>query len=234
MIEKFISQLPENEGQMIFLLSGGLDSAVLLRLYLLKYGKDKLKIVYLKYGQRSSKFEQEKVDAITTALGVKYEIIDIGSTYATMLKGISSQMDSELDVTPLNQYCPGKSLIFYSYVTTYAYINDIDTIVMGITANDNCMAIPAATTVFAEKYNELLEVNYPKNVLRIITPLANITKAQCIQLVEEMDGNLDFLSNTVSCYSPTSDGYSCGQCGPCVGRKQAFNSLQKTDVISYA
>lgn len=234
MIQTFLDQLPDNNDKIIFLLSGGLDSAVLLRLYIQKYGKDNIKILYLKYGQRSAKFEQEKVDAITKILEVEYEVIDIGLTYTNMLKGISCQMDSDLPLTNTNQYCPGKSLIFYSYITTYAYINNIDTIVIGINANDNAMIVPAATTVFVEKYNELLAVNYTRNVLQIVTPLANITKSQSIQLLEEMDGNLDFVENTISCYAPNELGESCGICGACLGRKNAFASINKIDKITYA
>jgi 7-cyano-7-deazaguanine synthase len=233
MIQTFLDQLPEDTNKKILLLSGGLDSAVLLRLYLQKYGKDNIKIIYLKYGQRSAKFEQEKVDAITELLGVEYEVIDVGMGYANMMKGISYQLDADLPLTNETQYCPGKSLIFYSYVTTYAYINNIDTVIIGINANDNQMVIPAATTVFVEKYNELLAVNYSRNLLQIITPLANITKSQCIQLLEEMDGNLDFVENTISCYAPNESGESCGICGPCIGRKNAFASINKTDKITY-
>ena len=49
--------------------------------------------------------------------------------------------------------------------------------------------------------------------------------------------NLDFdriFSNTNTCYNPNKKGESCGKCGSCTERLEAFELLKRTDPVTYS
>ena len=59
-------------------------------------------------------------------------------------------------------------------------------------------------------------------------PLIQLTKAQIIQRGTELGDGL-----THSCYDPSPDGASCGQCDSCVLRLKGFAEAGVADPITY-
>jgi 7-cyano-7-deazaguanine synthase len=66
--------------------------------------------------------------------------------------------------------------------------------------------------------------------LRLHTPLMQLTKAQIIQRGREL--GVDY-GLTHSCYDPSPDGSSCGQCDSCVLRLKGFVEAGWADPIAY-
>jgi 7-cyano-7-deazaguanine synthase len=66
--------------------------------------------------------------------------------------------------------------------------------------------------------------------LRLHTPLMQLTKAQIIQRGAELGVNYGL---THSCYDPSPDGASCGQCDACVLRLKGFAEAGVADPIPY-
>jgi 7-cyano-7-deazaguanine synthase len=67
--------------------------------------------------------------------------------------------------------------------------------------------------------------------LRIHTPLIHLSKADIIR-----DGTalgVDY-ALTLSCYDPTPDGLSCGQCDACTLRRTGFTEAGINDPTRYA
>ena len=66
--------------------------------------------------------------------------------------------------------------------------------------------------------------------LTIHTPLIALTKAQIIQ--KGIALGVDY-AQTLSCYDPTPEGISCGQCDSCLLRKKGFAENGLQDPITY-
>ena len=70
------------------------------------------------------------------------------------------------------------------------------------------------------------------------TPFINISKTGVLQrgfyAMTELNLNPTIvLSNTHTCYAPNERGESCGKCGSCVERLEAFANLHSTDPLKY-
>ena len=65
----------------------------------------------------------------------------------------------------------------------------------------------------------------------IHTPLINLTKAEIIKQGTAL--GVDY-SQTHSCYDPTPDGLSCGQCDSCRLRLKGFSEAGLRDPLRYA
>jgi 7-cyano-7-deazaguanine synthase len=66
--------------------------------------------------------------------------------------------------------------------------------------------------------------------LQIHTPLMQFSKAQIIQRGREL--GVDY-GLTHSCYDPSRDGTSCGQCDSCLLRLKGFAEVGVADPIAY-
>lgn len=71
--------------------------------------------------------------------------------------------------------------------------------------------IPPNVAFFFKKFNEMLDAMPSPIKVRLISPLEKIQKSQIIQMIYELDGNLDYFKNSITCYDPTEDGKSCGK-----------------------
>jgi len=67
-------------------------------------------------------------------------------------------------------------------------------------------------------------------VLKIETPLINLSKAQIIQIGSKL--GVDY-SITISCYDPDLKGRSCGRCDSCLHRIKGFKEAGIKDPTSY-
>ncbi len=67
-------------------------------------------------------------------------------------------------------------------------------------------------------------------ILKIETPLINLSKAQIIQTGSKL--GVDY-SITISCYDPDLKGRSCGRCDSCLHRIKGFKEAGIKDPTSY-
>ena len=67
--------------------------------------------------------------------------------------------------------------------------------------------------------------------LKVHTPLIHLSKADIIR--EGVALGVDY-GITLSCYDPTTDGASCGQCDACALRKKGFAEAGVNDPTRYA
>ena len=66
--------------------------------------------------------------------------------------------------------------------------------------------------------------------IKIHTPLISLTKAEIILAGTKL--NVDY-KLTHSCYDPSIDGLSCGECDACILRKEGFASAGINDPTNY-
>ncbi len=224
----------------IILLSGGIDSTTAMAI-----AKSKGKEIYslsFRYGQRHS-IELEASKKIAQFLGAKeHKIIDID-----LRQFGASALTDEIDVPkhesveeiekqkeiPIT-YVPARNTIFLSYALGWAEVLKADSIYIGVTAVDYS-GYPDCRPEFIEAFEKMANLATKTGVtkeavLKIETPLINLSKAQIIQTGSKL--GVDY-SITISCYDPDLKGRSCGRCDSCLHRIKGFKEAGIKDPTSY-
>ncbi len=218
--------------QCIVLLSGGLDSATVLNIALKKY---KVTAVVFDYGQRH-KFEISAAKKIAdlAKTPIKLIKIDLGQFGNSALTDNievpkNQEIGKEIPVT----YVPVRNTIFLSYALAYAEVNNIFDIFIGVNALDysgypDCR--PEFIQAFEKMANEGTKFAQGNKKIKIHTPLISLTKAEIIKTGTELDVDYKL---THSCYDPSFDGLSCGECDACILRKEGFTKAGISDPTNY-
>ncbi|MDA3917821.1 MAG: 7-cyano-7-deazaguanine synthase QueC [Deltaproteobacteria bacterium] len=224
----------------IILLSGGIDSTTAMAI-----AKSKGKEIYslsFRYGQRHS-IELEASKKIAQYLKAKeHKIIDID-----LRQFGASALTDEIDVPkhesveeiekqkeiPIT-YVPARNTIFLSYALGWAEVLKANAIYIGVTAVDYS-GYPDCRPEFIEAFEKMANLATKtgvtkKTVLKIETPLINLSKAQIIQTGSKL--GVDY-SITISCYDPDLMGRSCGRCDSCLHRIKGFKEAGIKDPTSY-
>ena len=218
--------------QCVVLLSGGLDSSTVLNIALENY--DVTALIF-DYGQRH-KFEISAAKKIAKAADIPIKLIKID------LKQFGNSALTDNIEVPKNQeigkeipitYVPVRNTIFLSYALALAEVNNIFDIFIGVNALDysgypDCR--PEFIEAFEKMANEGTKFSQGKQKIRIHTPLINLTKAQIISEGTKLNVNYAL---THSCYDPSIDGLSCGECDACILRKEGFKTAGIYDPTRY-
>jgi 7-cyano-7-deazaguanine synthase len=224
--------IQSNKKKCIVLLSGGLDSATVL-----KIAQKDFEVVALAfdYGQRH-KFELSSAKKIAKKNSIilneiKIDLAQFGNSALTDDISVPKNQDigKEIPIT----YVPVRNTIFLSYALAFAEVNEIFDIFIGVNALDysgypDCR--PEFITAFEKMANEGTKFAQGENKIQIHTPLIDLTKAQIISKGIQL--GVDY-SMTHSCYDPSESGLSCGQCDACILRKAGFEAANITDPTSY-
>ena len=218
--------------QCIVLLSGGLDSATVLNIALKEY---EVTALVFDYGQRH-KFEisaAKKIADLAKA-PIKLIKIDLGQFGNSALTDNievpkNQEIGKEIPVT----YVPVRNTIFLSYALAYAEVNNIFDIFIGVNALDysgypDCR--PEFIQAFEKMANEGTKFAQGNKKIKIHTPLISLTKAEIIKTGTELDVDYKL---THSCYDPSFDGLSCGECDACILRKEGFTKAGISDPTNY-
>jgi 7-cyano-7-deazaguanine synthase len=238
MKEIFLKEFPE-ASKAVVVLSGGMDSAIAARLAAEKLGKENVHSLSFFYGQKQS-IELEYAKINSEKLGLKsHTVIDI-SFLGDIVRDVTANIvggkemptikDVLADPQPVT-YIPNRNAILFMIAASYAEANDLDLIVTGLQAQDQ-YAFFDTTPAFVDAINNVLAQNRQKKI-RVYAPFVDKNKAQEIALLQELDGNVDLLKTTITCYNPTED-VSCGKCPSCAERIANFKKVGLIDPIKYA
>ena len=218
--------------QCIVLLSGGLDSATVLNIALKEY---QVTALVFDYGQRH-KFEISAAKKIADKYDISLRLIkiDLGQFGNSALTDDievpkNQEIGKEIPIT----YVPVRNTIFLSYALAYAEVNNIFDIFIGVNALDysgypDCR--PEFIEAFEKMANEGTKFAQGNEKIKIHTPLIDLTKAEIISIGTEL--NVDY-KLTHSCYDPSTDGSSCGECDACILRKEGFIAAGISDPTNY-
>ena len=216
----------------IVLLSGGLDSATILNIALKEY---QVTALVFDYGQRH-KFEISAAKKIADKYDVSLRLIkiDLGQFGNSALTDDievpkNQEIGKEIPIT----YVPVRNTIFLSYALAYAEVNNIFDIFIGVNALDysgypDCR--PEFIEAFEKMANEGTKFAQGNEKIKIHTPLIDLTKAEIISTGTELDVDYKL---THSCYDPSLDGLSCGECDACILRKEGFIAAGISDPTNY-
>lgn len=220
----------------VVLLSGGLDSSVLLHRVAREQKFDAIHALSFNYGQRHAK-ELRCARKQAAAAGAAHRIIDV-SFMGELLRGGSSLIAggakvpelSELEAGDLQQpstYVPNRNMMLLSMAAAFAEAQGIHDIFYGAQAQDE-YGYWDCTADFLERINAVLALNRKEPVL-IHAPLVTTPKSEIVRLGTEL--GVDF-SQTWSCYR--GEQLACGTCPTCVERLKAFETAGLADPIPYS
>ncbi len=220
----------------VILLSGGLDSATVAAIAI-KEGFS-LSALTFYYSQRH---EIEIVFAERLAGYFKIDNHIKISIPAEIFKSALTK-DSEIEV-PKNRdvtrsdipetYVPARNIIFLSFALAYAESTGAENIFIGANAIDYS-GYPDCRPEFFSAFRKMANTGTKSGVegrgFTIHTPLMHLYKHEIIKLGTEL--GLDY-SFTHSCYDPSIDGSSCGECDSCHLRMKGFAEAGVPDPTQY-
>ena len=218
----------------VVLSSGGLDSTTVMAIA--RSEGFEIYSLSFHYGQRHS-IELDAANRVAEAFGaIKHLVIDIdltsigGSALTDDIevpKGRDEdEMQKEIPVT----YVPARNTIFLSYALAWAEVLGASDIFIGVNAVDYS-GYPDCHPEYIEAFEHMANLATRAGVenktkLTIRTPLIRMTKAEIIKTGIEL--NVDY-SMTHSCYDPSPERKTCGQCDSCLLRKKGFAEAGITD-----
>jgi 7-cyano-7-deazaguanine synthase len=222
----------------VVLLSGGLDSTTTLAIA--KHEGFRLHALTFQYGQRHA-VEVEAARRVVQAMGVeRHIIVDIdlrafgGSALTANLAIPKNRAPEEIDHGIPVTYVPARNTVFLAYALAFAEVTQSEDIFIGVNARDYS-GYPDCRPEYIHAFEAMAHLATKAAVeghqrLRIHTPLIQLTKAQIIQRGLEL--GVDY-GLTHSCYDPSPDGASCGQCDSCLLRLKGFSEAGVADPIAY-
>jgi 7-cyano-7-deazaguanine synthase len=212
----------------VVLLSGGLDSAVLLAHEL----RERIvQPVYVSTGLAWEVDERSMVERLLAtplfAAGVRPVVqleVSLRDVYLTSHWAIVGTPPA-YDTPDEDVYLHGRNVILLSKAAIFCTTRQISRVALAPLAGN---PFPDATPDFFEAMARALSLglNYP---IEIATPFAAMHKADVVKLGVELGVPFNF---TLSCMSPVNSRH-CGRCSKCRERHDAFREAGLADRTSY-
>jgi len=207
----------------VILLSGGLDSTVLLH-YLRHKLRRRVTALSVAYGQKHSReLRQSRIQAMSAGV-VEHVVADM-RFIGPLLKGSALTDDSVavpalagLNKAQLAQpptYVPNRNMMLLSIAAAFAESRGICEIYYGAHQGDR-YSYWDCSSEFVRRLNRALALNR-KDPVSVIAPFTNKSKAEILRIGMRL--GVDF-SRTWSCYR--GGACPCGECPTCVERAAAF------------
>ncbi|MEA2013635.1 MAG: 7-cyano-7-deazaguanine synthase QueC [Verrucomicrobiota bacterium] len=214
----------------IIILSGGMDSGVLLADYTNRM--QILQCIFFDYGSKHNHSEKLCAKKLAKTYEAKLSVIE--------LPFISEHFDSSLlkssnkDIpeghyqskTMKSTVVPFRNGIMLSIAAGFAESANADIVLIGSHAGDHAI-YPDCRPEFTRAFSDAVIAGTYNNI-KIYAPYSNLTKLQ----IAERGRTLDFsFEDTWSCYK--GENLHCGVCGTCVERKEALGYTKGTDPTEY-
>jgi len=219
----------------IILYSSGLDSTTCLAAAV-KDGFDAYALSF-DYGQRHQ-IELQKACQYATQVGasqhlvMKIDLRAVGGSALTSDIAVpkSRNIDTEIPIT----YVPARNTVFLSFALAWAEVLGAFDIFIGVNALDYS-GYPDCRPEFIEAFSRMANLATKAAVegdrtYTIHTPLLHLSKADIIRMGSDL--GVDY-AMTHSCYDPSPEGLSCGQCDSCQLRLKGFANAGMADPIPY-
>lgn len=213
------------------LLSGGIDSAILLA-HLLVAGR-RVQPFYIRGGLRWEAAEQQAVArllgvyrcaALADLVTLEMPVADLYTDHWS-LGSTNPQVEVPADTTPDEAvYLPGRNPLLLLKAALWCGMQGIERLALGtLRANPFADATPA----FCDQFGKLITESIGARVV-IEQPLAHLSKQEVLEL-----GRTAPLAATFSCLAPVA-GLHCGQCNKCGERRAALAAIGRVDPTTYA
>lgn len=215
--------------KIIVSLSGGMDSATVLAYFVSK--GDIVHAISFYYGSKHNEYENELASKLCEHYGVQHDLIDISGVFklskSNLLKtggdipeGHYEQENMKLTVVP------GRNLIFSSILAGIAESCNAEAIALGVHQGDHAI-YPDCRKDFVDSLITTIRESTDGKV-SVLTPFLSGDKREIIDwgLKNKVPYHL-----TRTCYKDQIK--SCGKCGSCTERLEAFEHNKVEDPIDY-
>jgi len=204
----------------LLLLSGGLDSSILLY-YLMEDAGQEVTAISFNYGQRHSK-EISCARWFAEDVGISHIIVDLprlGGSALTEPAVITNVHQSEKiphghyeDACMKATIVPGRNMIMLGYAANIAIANKMDAIAIANHAGDHAI-YPDCREDFIRSMRSVL------SPLEVLSPFCTFSKKEIVNIGWELEVPFGM---TWTCYE--GGKRPCGKCGACVEREEALPS----------
>ena len=220
--------------RIVVLLSGGMDSTVLLHHVVADGTLHPIHTLSYNYGQRHTRELEAAAWQAEQAGAASHEVIDISFVRGLVASGTSlveggkdvpnleELSDDQLDQPPT--YVPNRNMMLLSIAAAYAEARGIRDVYYGAQAHDE-YGYWDCTRDFLERINNVLALNRRENVT-IHAPFVGTKKSELVRRGIEL--GVDF-SRTWSCYRGGAS--PCRTCPTCVERANAFEQAGVNDPL---
>lgn len=216
----------------VVVLSGGLDSTVLLHKVVEEVGTEQVLAISVLYGQRHRR-ELKHAQHAATRIGVRHEVLDL-TALAPALRG--SALTSEDVAVPHGHYAdesmkatvvPNRNMLLLAVAGSYAIANGARCLAYGAHAGDHAIypdCRPEFVNVMASAFGLA-----DWSPLELYAPFIFQKKEDIVREGARLGVPME---TTWSCYE--GGDKHCGQCGTCVERIEAFTLAGVQDRTVYA
>jgi len=217
-------------------LSGGMDSATLLGLLL----ADGHEVVWCSFGYGSKHNRWERVAAeriIFFYQNKRYPVTHYYMDISPVMKAFRSDLLLTGGPIPEGYYndenmrrtvVPSRNLIFASIMAGLAESLNADKVALGVHSGDHHI-YPDCRAEFVKALDTAIYLSSDRRV-QVIAPLINDDKYTILKKGYSLNPPVPY-HLTRTCYKDQE--LSCGKCGSCTERLEAFEKLGKKDPIQY-
>jgi 7-cyano-7-deazaguanine synthase len=216
----------------VVLVSGGMDSAVVLALA--RERGLECHALSVSYGQRHGSELQAAAELATAQGAIAHKVVNVD------LRSIGgSALTADIDVPETGgagipvTYVPARNTIMLSVALGWAEVLGAGEIHCGVNAVDYS-GYPDCRPEFIAAFERLAALATRAGVegapLRVLAPLMRMSKADIVR--EGMRLGVDF-ARTVSCYQADEQGRACRHCDACRLRAEGFAAAGVADPTRY-
>lgn len=217
-------------------LSGGMDSATLLGLLVEQSYEVHCCIFY--YGSKHNKYENQAARNIIDWYQRKQlPVYNYNIDISKVMEGFSSNLLLTGGEIPEGHYeensmkktvVPGRNLIFASIMSGLAESLGAQVIALGIHQGDHHI-YPDCRTEFAKALDTTIYLSSDRQV-EVVAPFIKDDKESILKKGHNLSIEIPY-HLTRTCYK--NQELSCGKCGSCQERLEAFRKIGKQDPIPY-
>ena len=225
--------------RIVMALSGGMDSATLLGLLLEFGGEYEVHCCTFYYGSKHGKWENRAAEELLDFyLNRNHPVF----AYPIDLSGVMQNFKSDLLLTggeiPEGHYenenmrktvVPGRNMIFISILAGLAESVGAEQIALGVHAGDHHI-YPDCRKEFIKAVDSAVYLSSDRKV-EVIAPLIDDTKTTILKKGMHCSPPVPY-ALTRTCYK--NQAISCGKCGSCNERREAFDNIGMIDPVPYA
>jgi 7-cyano-7-deazaguanine synthase len=212
------------------LLSGGLDSAVLLG-HLLRRGH-RVRPIYVRSRLIWEPEEFRAMLRYRAAIGPRFadRLLDLVVLEMPVIDvyedhwSITGCEPPDAETPAEAMYLPGRNPLLLIKPAIWCVKHGIDQLALGILGTN---PFPDATNAFFDQFRGALSAAMGAR-LRFVRPFAHLDKRQVMELGADLP-----LEHTFSCIAPVG-GLHCGQCNKCAERQESFRLVGRIDPTPYA
>lgn len=213
-------------------LSGGMDSVTMACHYLDK-GYDVFPVIF-NYGSKHNEYENKAAVAICELLNMDYKFVElpyINDLFTSnLLKSGGDIPEGHYEEESMEKtVVPGRNLIFISNLMGYAWSINAATLAVGVHAGDHAIYADCREE-FIMAADMAVYLGSDRRV-RVEAPFQRLDKEGILRLGFSLRNIIVPYELTRTCYKDQE--HSCGKCGSCTERLEAFRNIGIADPITY-